>query len=137
MVARSLAALAIGLLTTTLVAQDAIERELELLQGDWEEVARDGKTTRYSFRGDAYYFIGPIGRELMVSFRIDATQQPKHFDIVPGRNPVIPGIYKIEGDVLTICRARIVGEGRVAGERPTEFAKNTDRQITVWKRVRK
>jgi hypothetical protein len=38
-------------------------------------------------------------------FRIDEQFDPKRIDFDDGRRPLIQGIYKLEGDRLTVCTA--------------------------------
>jgi uncharacterized protein (TIGR03067 family) len=49
-------------------------------------------------------------------FRIDEQSEPKRIDFDDGRNPLIQGIYKLEGERLTICT------GAPGDPRPTNFA---------------
>ncbi|HJZ55484.1 MAG TPA: TIGR03067 domain-containing protein, partial [Gemmataceae bacterium] len=109
------------------------KKELAKLNGKWqvvnqevdgqthgEEVARtnvwvikDGKIT-------SRYFDTNEGAEKVNEwpFKIDPTQNPAHIDVefdVAGQKRTIMGIYKLDGDELTICLFGAVDE------RPTEF----------------
>jgi uncharacterized protein (TIGR03067 family) len=69
------------------------------------------------------------------TFKIDATKKPKAIDFTYtsgfSKGKTIKGIYKIDGDDLTICR----GLGPES-ERPDEFAAPTGSELmlVVWKR---
>jgi uncharacterized protein (TIGR03067 family) len=62
------------------------------------------------------------------TFTVDASKNPKHFDMKTSTGRVILGIYKLEGDTLTHC----IGSGK----RPTEFTSD-DAGLIVWKRAPK
>jgi uncharacterized protein (TIGR03067 family) len=49
-------------------------------------------------------------------FRIDEQSEPKRIDFDDGRRPLIKGIYKLEGDRLTVCT------GAPGDPRPSNFA---------------
>lgn len=70
-------------------------------------------------------------------FKIDPTKNPKWIDMenVFGHNP-IPGIYKLDGDRLTIyIITEIVGDE--AAERPMSFEEKWPEQIIHFERVKK
>lgn len=72
---------------------------------------------------------------MKMEFTSDASQSPKTIDYVntagPNKGKAQHGIYKVDGDILTICVAA------PGGPRPTEFGSlhGDTRTYTVWKRV--
>lgn len=118
------------------IPQDENRQELDKLQGEWvmRTSELNGKETTpanpptMSIQRSEYSFLLPGRNPQRTEFRIDATKQPKHFDRVLPNGHTSPGIYKLDGEILTICRWN-------ADTRPTEF-KTTDKggAITVWKR---
>jgi RNA polymerase sigma factor (sigma-70 family) len=115
-------------------AEEEKEKEAAKLKGKWRAVAAetagnvlpeataktnvwdiaDGKITRKLPAND------PKGgkEEEVVPFRIDPTKKPAHIDLeveVAGIKGVMKGIYKLDGDELTVC---LYGAD---GGRPTEF----------------
>jgi uncharacterized protein (TIGR03067 family) len=62
--------------------------------------------------------------------RIDAGQTPKHIYIGPGKS-AHKGIYKVEGDTLTICSTP------PRGPRPSEFVSRAEDKtaLVVFKRI--
>ncbi len=101
----------------------------ERILGSWRSTRyeKDGKVdptasgAKYVFRKDQLLFHG-----FPLSYTLDPTQDPKHI------NGNLHGIYKLDGNVLTICFATTT-----PGARPTEFstAKEDNRQLVVFKRL--
>jgi len=69
------------------------------------------------------------------TYKIDPTAKPKTIDTVPTEGVTELGIYKLEGDVLTICATL----GQADKERPSEFNSKEDSGTMriVLKRVKK
>lgn len=69
------------------------------------------------------------------TFTIDPTKTPKHLDLTFDRIGLSPGIYKIEGDTLTLCRGS--SRGKAGGDgRPKEFKNGNRALLREWKRVK-
>jgi uncharacterized protein (TIGR03067 family) len=128
-------------------AQDAVKKEMALLEGEWsmvsgeangfsmpeemvksgKRVARDGETT-ISMGGRVYF---------KARFSIDPTSRPKAIDYRmtegPTKGKTHLGIYKLDGDTLEFCFA---APGK---DRPTDFTakEGSQRTLSVWKRDKK
>ena len=100
--------------------------DLELLQGNWHIVGLEtgGKPEDpRNYRGNTFAFnkLTATLREgrlddINFAFKLDPDASPKAIDLVlPSKNVAFRGIYKLDGDDLTVC----VSNG---GPRPTQFA---------------
>src|SRR5262249_32772913 len=99
------------------------------LQGKWLPVSItvDGKTADQDEIKDRSMVVKGSKATAMykdkergtASLKVDRSKTPAHIDTTyedgPAKGTALKGIYKIEGDTLTICY------GGIAMERPTEF----------------
>jgi uncharacterized protein (TIGR03067 family) len=126
-------------------AQDA-KQELDKLQGEWTLVSTEvgGK-----MRPDTVNAVSKLtisGNQWVVTYRdfasnaratiaIDPSKHPKTIDLTFRGSEGLParGIYKLEGDTLTVCYNATVG-----GERPKEFKSTQEMGVLdVFKRAKK
>jgi uncharacterized protein (TIGR03067 family) len=81
-------------------------------------------------KGEKFRVIYDNGAELKGTFKIDATTDPKIIDFSILNRGAFEGIYKFDGDVLTICISEVDVK-----QRPAEFAKD-GKNMGVLKRVK-
>jgi len=121
------------------------KKELERFQGEWvlKEGQRYGKKFEVSdeklvleIKGTKWIFTGQEKGEFIA---LDPTTDPKCYDLKSAeegtKGQVKEGIYKIDGDTLTVC----IHEGKEK-QRPTRFettAEQPDTILVVLKKVKK
>ena len=125
----------------------AVEAERQKLQGTWRvdiPVPKNApgmqgiavQEVRYIFRGSQWGMTVPVPglqfRPTMLPFTIDPSQEPKAIDLTTPDGKVVHGIYRLEGDTLTLCLDYDPqGTGR---PRPTEFRTDSDVLVRVLRR---
>jgi uncharacterized protein (TIGR03067 family) len=107
--------------------QDALKKEVDLLRGTWSvnvPVGGDEVKGQFAIYGDESFEINLGGNHVNGARKIDPTKKPKEITLTPdGANKSLLGIYKLEGDTLTLC----FGENR-----PTDFKANKGSTHTLW-----
>jgi uncharacterized protein (TIGR03067 family) len=109
--------------------QDAVKKEIDLLRGTWSvDVPAGGDTlkTQFAIYGDESFEINFSGNHVNGARTIDPTKNPKEITLTPdGRKEPLLGIYKMEGDTLTLC---------LGDKIPTEFKAKKGSTLWVLKR---
>jgi uncharacterized protein (TIGR03067 family) len=142
-----LACLALIAFTGLVIAQDAVKKETNLLEGDWtmmsgtangrvmpkemvktgKRTAKDGETT-IMLNGQVYF---------KAKFKIDPIKKPKTIDYTmiegPTKGKTHLGIYELDGDTVKFCF------GAPDKDRPTKFEskEGSGQTLSVWKREKK
>ncbi len=114
---------------------------IEAIQGKWEitqlafnatgsaadYLRRNAKATIVLIQGNRCG-IDSSTKKLPFSFTINARTSPKQIDLVDQDGIVYPGVFKLTGDVLTVC----IGDN--SKRRPTQFDTEDGHVLFVFKR---
>jgi uncharacterized protein (TIGR03067 family) len=126
--------------------EDAVKKELKLLQGNWEMQSFETngnhlpdekvKAIKLTIK-DNRYVVDLGEQKFELTFKIDPTKKPKTIDLTMAKGEekaVTLGIYEITGDTFKICRTLEAGR-----DRPTEFAtkEGSGTGMSVYKRKAK
>jgi uncharacterized protein (TIGR03067 family) len=125
-----------------------VPKKESTIVGEWtgEKATRGGQDRpvpeggiRFTFTADGKLTVKEGNREPKdgATYKVNTKKEPAEIDIIPpeGKDePTIEGIFKIEGDTLTICITR--GKG---GERPTKFEspEGSQTMLMIFKRAKK
>jgi uncharacterized protein (TIGR03067 family) len=112
--------------------QDAVQKEVGRLRGTWTldtRVWADQVKAQFAIYGDESFEINLAGNHINGERKIDPTKNPKQITLtLDNSKKSLFGIYKLEGDALTIC----FGE-----KRPTAFKAREGATLWVLKREKR
>lgn len=111
------------------------------IKGNWKVLSvinDDGekkdvpKNSRFVISSDKIVIYEGEKKAGTFGYKLDPSKQPKHIDLTFMGEPVL-GIYKVEGNKLTICNS-----GKKGSPRPTAFEPNRelDAGLTVLQRIK-
>ena len=145
---RLMVILLFGLIPAAVLRGEDGKADLDRLQGSWEVTALEmgGKATAakelpgkvtVTFTGEKMVLDGPLAAPVgetpvppAFTVKLDPSRNPKAIDTVAltGRfkGKTQPGIYRLEGDELTLCLPNQEAEGR-----PTEFKSPAGSELAV------
>jgi uncharacterized protein (TIGR03067 family) len=138
------AVLAAGLLIAADDKKDDKDKDAKKLEGTWAVVSvehegkkapdEQAKDVRVIFTADGKVTIKEPEKEINGTYKIDAGKKVKEITLEAGGEKALYGIYKLDGDNLTICAI-----DTSADERPTEFAtkEGSKARLVVLKREKK
>jgi uncharacterized protein (TIGR03067 family) len=126
--------------------KDPVAKELKRLEGTWvgesgedngkRMAADDVRQGKLIFKGQSVIARREGGEDVPGVVTIDPTKDPKTIDLIPvtaEKGQTLAGIYKLEGDTLTICMPMPQKPGWA---RPTKFdaGRGTNHMLVVLKR---
>jgi len=144
---RAVGAVRIVLGVSLLVGADAGEsaRDLAALQGGWRLVSSEvngesmveeaGETERLTIAATRFA-VRRQGTLTSYSIRLEPSSDPKALELTiesgPVKGQVLKGIYKLDGDLFTICHGLTPKD-----DRPVEFSTGAEsgHTLKVWRRV--
>jgi RNA polymerase sigma factor (sigma-70 family) len=122
--------------------KDQAPKDEEKILGTWAVVSHEEggqrapeeaiKEAKVIFAADGKMTGKQGGKEQEFTYKLDPARKPKEFDGTNDKGRTVLGIYKLDGDTLTICFNRL-------GDRPTAFAskEGTTAVLQVLKREKK
>ena len=119
------------------------EKDIDKLQGEWTMVSMETRGVKstdeqikghtLTVKGDRWTFKPGNGSASTATVKLDPSKNPKLIDLLfdaPRRKVPSWGIYKLEGDTMTLCRTK----GK--NPRPGEFKTTADAGLlVVWKKA--
>jgi uncharacterized protein (TIGR03067 family) len=126
--------------------KEAIEKELKLLEGAWDQISvvEEGKKIetpkgvrlRTTIRGGAYTVEGGDKIYAKGTLKLDPDKKPKALDVITTdgvvKGMVFLAIYELKGDELRMCVAQ------PGQDRPTEFSAGpgSERVVQTFRRAK-
>ncbi|HZY84580.1 MAG TPA: sigma-70 family RNA polymerase sigma factor, partial [Gemmataceae bacterium] len=122
--------------------KDEAAKDEEKILGTWAlvsyaeggEKAPEAKIrgAQVTFTADGKMTVKQGEQEQEFTYKLSPAQKPKEFSGTNAQGRTVLGIYKLDGDTLTVCYDR-------GGDRPAEFASNEGTKVVleVLKRVKK
>jgi uncharacterized protein (TIGR03067 family) len=139
-----LAVLALGLLVAAEMSKDDAKDDQKAIQGTWAAVSIEQggekqpedevKDARITFEAGGKVHLKHGDKEKNLTYELDSTKVPKQITVKGDDGKTQRGIYKLDGDTLTVC----MGE-EDSKERPTEFSTKAGSKahLVVLKREKK
>src|SRR5262245_41917808 len=137
------AVLLVGLIAAAAVLAEDAKKDLEQIKGTWtvEEFKVNGREApkdvrealKMVFDGDKMTFGGGKGEEAReFTFKLDPDKKPKVIDTTaltgPYKGNTQAGIYKLDGDTLTIC----MSNDPKAKEAPADFESKEGSNLVLF-----
>jgi uncharacterized protein (TIGR03067 family) len=145
MIWKTTAVVVVALLVGVVAAKpDDKKKDEDKIQGAWQCTSMEeggqkapddkAKEIKIVFGADGKVTVNTPKREIKGTYQLDATKKVKEITLKAEGEKALQGIYKLDGDDLTICA---VEDGQ--GDRPTEFASKAGTKIglLVFKREKK
>ena len=130
-------------------AKDPPKKEPPSIVGEWagEKAVSGGKELPvpdggvvFTFTADGGVIFKEAGRgredRAGATYKVDPKKDPAEIDLIPPpdkKEPMLQGIYKLDGDTLTLC----FGRGRPGAERPKSFESPEGAETVVMTLKRK
>lgn len=109
----------------------------EAILGDWQvesgvELTPEADRPNRCVITKDFIILSKDGEPTLTSnYKIDPTKTPKWFDIREKSQRLTKGIYKLQGNLLTLCFPKPDPAGGDALERPATFAENADSSNSI------